>query len=99
MKVSFNLLVRKEFFRVGGVEYAASLGPEDIIVLPGYDAALKSLSSSLDRYINHGYKLKCSGNGSDDSPILYWCRYENNQEKAVVFEIQYRTVKGELFSF
>lgn len=96
MYVFFDLLVRKEFFRVGGVEYAASLGPEDIIVLPNYDAALKSLSKSLDRYTNQGYKLKCSGNGSGDSPILYWCRYENSQEKAVVFEIQYRVLKGNL---
>jgi len=96
MYVGFCLLVRKEFFRVGGVEYAASLGPEDIIVLPDYDAALKSFSSSLDRYTKHGYKLKCSGNGSGDSPILYWCRYENSQEKAVVFEIQHRELKGVL---
>lgn len=96
MYVGFYLFVRKEFFRVGGVEYAASLEPEDIIVLPAYDAALKSLSSSLDRYTNQGYHLNCSGNGSGDSPILYWCRYENSQEKAVVFEIQYRELKGDL---
>ncbi len=99
MYVSFDLLVRKEFFRVQGVEYASALGHEDIMVLPNYDAALKTLSKSLDHYTKQGYKLKCSGNGSGDSPILYWCRYENSQGKAAVFEIQYRELNGDLLSF
>lgn len=99
MYVGFYLLVRKEFFRVQDVEYATALGHEDIMVLPNYDAALKTLSKSLDRYTKHDYELSLSGKGSVDSPVLYWCRYENSQDQAVEFEIQHRELNGNLTSF
>lgn len=91
MVVDMSCLVSKD------VEYACLPGETDILLFGTYDDASRSVEIRTKRYRQYGYKVKYSGNGTDNDDLIFWSRYENEEGCAHILEIRKKIVYGDLF--
>lgn len=98
MRVDCYILLVKTFFTSKGIEYATTIGHENISLWPNYNEAIQKLREGRNQIEEIGYKLSGSDAGGEDSPLIYQCRLERHDGKAVVFEVIRKTVEGDLFT-
>lgn len=89
----------QNFVKVNGVEYAVSVGHENISLFPTIEKAMDTKNEAAEMLKKKGYKVVGSGPDNDDPLICYWSRYENDQDRVVVFTIMRKTVEGDLFQY
>lgn len=97
MRVNCFLLLVSTFYTSKGIEYVNAIGHENITLWPNYDEALQKVTEGRTSLEDTGYKLSCSDTGGEDSPLLYQCRYEHPDGRAVAFAIIRKTIEGDLF--
>lgn len=91
------MMIDKAFFMSNGHEYAAVLGEDDVKLCGSYDDAIHFLEIRQHCYRRHCYYLTKSGTGTAGDDLLYWCRVEDNEGHAHVFEVRKMVVYGDLF--
>lgn len=99
MKTDIYILLVQNFFKFNGVEYAVSVGPESLSLHPSIERALDCKNEKAEVLKAKKYHVVGSGCGEDDPSLCFWSRYEDNQDKAVVFKIIKKTVEGDLFQY
>lgn len=91
----FYCLQVKNFFREGLTEHACAASHDNLSLWYQYEDAIKSIQDNEPTIERMGYKLVNSGTGdSEDSSVLYWCRYENPSGRAIVFEVFAKHIEG-----
>lgn len=99
MKTDIYILQVNDFFKFKGVEYAMSAGTESLSLHPSIERALDYKNEKAEVLKAKKYHVVGSGCGEDDPSLCFWSRYEDDQDKAVVFKIIRKTVEGDLFQY
>lgn len=99
MRAECYILLTKTFFTLNGIEYANTISHEHISLWPNYDEAIQKLKDCRNQIEEIGYKLSGSDTGGEKSPLIYQCRLEHPDGKAVVCEVIRKTVEGDLFTW
>lgn len=85
----------KNFFCEGLTEHACATSHEKLSLWFKFEDAVKAIQDHESNLERMGYKLVNSGTGdAEDSFIGYWCRYENPNGRAIVFEIYSKHIEG-----
>lgn len=99
MKTDIYILLIQNFVKFKGTEIAVPVGHENITLFSTIDDAMWEKSRAAEQVQKEGYHITGSGPDNDDPFICYWSRYENDQDRAVVFTIMRKTVHGKLFQY
>lgn len=99
MQANIYILLVQNFFKFKGIEYAVPVGHENISLFPNVGMALDAKNEAAEMLIEKGYYSTDYSFGDNNPFVCFQCRYENDQDRAVVLTIIRKIVEGELCQF
>lgn len=99
MKIKLYILMVQDFFRDGGVDYAAAMREDDIRPFFSIDECFDYLSELENKARAKGWRVVDSSSGTEKDEYAYKARWETGATTACVFTILSRDVEGEPFTF
>lgn len=99
MQAHIYILLIQSFFKHNRVEFGMPVGHENISLFPNIGEALDAKNKAAEMLIEKGYHSTDYSFGDNNPFVCFQCRYEDNQDRAVVLTIIRKIVEGELCQF
>lgn len=99
MKIKLYILMAQNFFREGGVDYAAAMYENDIRTFFSIEECFNYLTALTDKAWAQGWRVVESDTGTEQDEYAFKSRWETGATTACVFTIFARDIEGEPFVF
>lgn len=96
MKQIVYVLIAKNFYTSGGIEYACAIASQNIALFCSIGEAIDKVVGEIENLMDKGYYVNNSGVDENTCSRQYWARLENGKGRAIVLEILRKLVSGEL---